>query len=326
MCFVFFNFTGSKMQLYQSLCLMLDAPSEELDKYLVTAPNKYKVYTIPKRTSGTRVIAHPAKQLKIYQRAVIKILEPLTPIHKAAFAYKKNTGIKQNASQHVKSKYLLKMDFEDFFHSITPTLFFGIFEQLAFELNAQDKQLLEQVLFWNPSKKTGGKLILSIGAPSSPFISNAIMYLFDQSLDILCKQRKVVYTRYADDITFSTNLKNGLFDLPELIREQLKIHFDGQITINEGKTIFTSKAHNRHVTGITLTNDGQLSIGRERKRMIASLIHQFTLGQLTEEDISYLQGMLAFAIDIEPTFKQRMIKKYTAAIIEQIVKAVKVTQ
>jgi len=307
------------MQLYQFLCKELSASKQEISDFVLSAPKKYKIYTIPKRSSGKRVIAHPAKKLKQYQRALISRLEPLLPVHEAAFAYKKNTGIKQNAQQHQKSKYLLKMDFQNFFHSITPELFFSIVKKHNVELSKDDKYLLEQILFFCPSKRTGGKLILSIGAPSSPLISNVLLFFFDQALYEVCKNQGITYTRYADDITFSTNNKNQLFEFPLVVKHLLVKHFSRQISINESKTVFSSMSHNRHVTGVTITNEGELSIGRERKRFISSLIHQFSLNQLPDEDRRYLQGLFAFACDIEPVFKQRMIKKYSLEIINKII-------
>ena len=312
------------MQLYQFLCTELSASKQEISDFVFSAPKKYKIYTIPKRTSGKRVIAHPAKKLKEYQRSLISLLEQSLPVHAAAFAYKKNTGIKHNARQHQKSKYLLKMDFQNFFHSITPDLFFSIIKKHAIDLSEEDEYLLKQILFFCPSKRTGGKLILSIGAPSSPLISNAILFFFDQALYEVCRDQGITYTRYADDLTFSSNIKNKLFELPNKVKLLLVKHFSGLITINEGKTVFSSMSHNRHVTGVTITNEGELSIGRDRKRYISSLIHQFSLNQLADEDRCYLQGLLAFASDIEPIFKQRMIKKYSLETINKIITGVKV--
>ena len=314
------------MQIYQFLYKELSANKQEVSSFALSAPKKYKIYTIPKRKSGKRTIAHPSKELKTYQRTVIRHLEQYLPIHSAAYAYKKNTSIKQNAKQHSKSKYLLKMDFLNFFHSITPNLFFSIIQRLNIEYSKEDKYLLTQLLFWSPSKRTGGKLVLSIGAPSSPFISNFVMFFFDKDLSENCRTLGVTYTRYADDITFSTNKRNILFDIPTLVKDKLSEHFEGFISINESKTIYSSKAHNRHVTGVTITNEGTLSIGRQRKRYISSLIHKFSVHQLPDEDINYLQGLLAFAKDIEPSFEHRMIKKYSTETINRIYKIAKVTK
>ncbi len=82
------------MQLYQFLIRNFRSPNHEISKFVLSAPKMYKIYTIPKRTSGKRTIAHPAKKLKEYQRALISLLEQSLPVHDVAFAYKKNTGIK----------------------------------------------------------------------------------------------------------------------------------------------------------------------------------------------------------------------------------------
>ncbi|MEI6543889.1 MAG: retron St85 family RNA-directed DNA polymerase [Methylococcales bacterium] len=311
------------MQIYEFLCKELSVSKQEINDFVSSAPKMYKVYTIPKRTSGKRLIAQPAKRLKDYQRVLIKLLEQKLPVHDAAFAYRKSISIKENAMQHQDSSYLLKMDFQNFFYSITPDLFFSILQNLNISVSSEDRYLLTQLLFFSPSKKTGGKLIMSIGAPSSPFISNSIMFFFDTAVYETCLRKGITYTRYADDLTFSCNKKQMLFDLPALIKQFLVEHFNGQITINESKTVFSSKANNRHVTGVTITNDDRLSIGRQRKRYISSLIHQFSLNQLPEEDISYLQGLLAFACHIEPLFKESMIKKYSSETISQIITSVR---
>lgn len=89
------------------------------------------------------------------------------------------------------------------------------------------------------------------------------MKKFDQLLSEICAKAGITYTRYADDMTFSTQRENVLFMLKEQIATLLAQSGYENITINESKTVFSSKAHNRHVTGVTLTNDNQLSVGRK---------------------------------------------------------------
>lgn len=305
-------------KLYATLCEKLGRTRSSLDRFSDNAPKKYKVYTIPKRTSGRRVIAHPSTELKRVQKKLVDILNHHFLVHQAAFAYKKNLSIKDNATKHQKSRYLLKMDFSDFFNSITPAILFAVCEAQSIDWSQAEQRLLTQLLFWNRTKSHGGKLVLSVGAPSSPLISNFVMFDFDQKMTELCKDKKIIYTRYADDLTFSTNQKNSLFDIPALVKTQLKSIYANQITINEMKTVFSSKAHNRHVTGVTLTNDNKLSLGRERKRMLSSLIHQYKIGILNEQDSYYLQGLLAFSMSIEPDFIKRMSVKYSPSLINTI--------
>jgi RNA-directed DNA polymerase len=288
----------------------------EVERFLINAPKKYKVYTIPKRTSGHRVIAQPSKELKEYQRAYLKIQS--LPIHDAATAYRIGLSIKENASAHKNNPYLLKLDLENFFNSISNKLFWKVWKSVQPLPNKKDKVLIEKLLFWCPSKVSGGPLVLSIGAPSSPLISNFFMYHFDIAISDFCSDKDIVYTRYADDLTFSTNHKDILFQIPELIKGQLNSLFGNTIKINRKKTKFSSKGHNRHVTGITITNDGHLSLGRERKRYIKHMVHQYLLEKLSREDIFHLKGLLAFTKHIEPAFISSLKEKYSVELINRI--------
>lgn len=144
------------------------------------------------------------------------------------------------------------------------------------------------------------------------------MYQFDELVTQECTKREIKYTRYADDLTFSTNSKGILFDIPQYIAKTLRSLFGDKIIINRRKTVFSSKAHNRHVTGVTIDNHGQLSLGRERKRYIKHLVYQYKQALLDIEDISHLRGLLAFAQHIEPDFIARLATKYSASIISQI--------
>jgi len=94
-------------------------PKTKLDYLIRSAPYRYKVYQIPKRSgAGLRTIAQPAKEIKKLQYWVIKNIFPSFPIHQAACAYLKGKNIFQNADAHSSKPYLLKLDFKDFFPSI----------------------------------------------------------------------------------------------------------------------------------------------------------------------------------------------------------------
>jgi RNA-directed DNA polymerase len=306
------------LKLYQFICDELETSKSVVDQFSETAPVRYKRFEIAKRTRGTRLIAQPSRKLKEFQSILVEFLEGFLPVHNAAHAYKKGSSIKKNASKHLKSKYLLKMDFENFFNSIKPIHFINILNEIRADFSQDELNLMINLLFWRPNKNYLEKLMLSVGAPSSPLISNSILYFFDLKVSTFCIKNNITYTRYADDLTFSTNQKGILFEMPEIVKSILNDSFSEKIYINERKTIFTSKAHNRHVTGITLTPDGRLSIGRSRKRYISSLVHKYANNSLEPEKINHLKGLLAFAYDIEPKFKAKILKKYGFDTIERL--------
>lgn len=299
------------------LCEALFINESDIVKFSKSAPYRYKKYSIPKRNGkGTRLIAHPSKELKTIQRLLIDFLAPFLPVSDYAFAYKKNFNIKDNAQVHCKTKYMLKMDFKDFFPSITPDLLFSELSKCNIEISETDKEVLSGLLFWKITRKSS--LRLSIGAPSSPLISNFVMFDFDIKLSDFCNKNNINYTRYADDITFSTNEKEVLFEMPNMVYKILGNTTQNRIKINAEKTIFSSKKHNRHVTGLTLTNSGTVSIGRKKKRMISSLVHKATLAPMDYENLMKLSGLLSYSFHIEPDFKNRLETKYGINTIQAI--------
>lgn len=304
------------MALTTKLAQQLEMPESQVLATLQRAPLLYKVYKIPKRNFGVRTIAQPTPLLKDLQRTFINIC-PL-PVHPAATAYRSGHSIKENARQHVRNSYLLKLDLNNFFNSITPDVFWQEWQQ-SFPMPAlAEKKHIERLLFWAPRRSLVGSLVLSVGAPSSPVISNFIMYRLDTQLTELCRTQRITYTRYADDLTFSSNARNVLFSLPKQVGLLLNELFAGQISINKRKTVFSSRAHNRHVTGICLTNEGKLSLGRAKKRYLKHLIHQHSLGYLEPVQIRQLQGWLAHVKHIEPTFITTLSEKYGSQILKQI--------
>lgn len=291
--------------LLSALAQKMGISEDVAEQFLINAPEKYKVYSIPKRGIGFRLIAQPSKELKVYQKTLLNLI--VLPINDTAKAYRLGESIKSNALIHSGNAYLLKMDLEDFFNSITPDVFWSVWQRFWELPDEYDMRVIESVTFW----KKDNSLVLSIGAPSSPMISNFCLFFFDEEINKFCVKNNISYSRYADDLTFSTNIRNVLFSLPKLIAKVLKENFSGALKINRGKTIFSSKAHNRHVTGITLSNDGKISLGRARKRYIKHKIHHYKLGLLDFDEINHLKGLIAFSKFIEPLFFESLEIKYS---------------
>lgn len=304
------------MKIVHQLATALNQPEEKIAQLLLSAPLHYKVYEIPKRTAGTRVIAQPTPALKALQRAFLTLIK--LPVHEAAMAYRPGLSIKDNAKRHQHNQYLLKLDLHNFFNSITPTVFWQEWSHAFKPLLDGEKQHLEHLLFWSPRVLHRSRFVLSVGAPSSPSVSNFIMLRFDETLQRLCENQQITYTRYADDLTFSTNVQSILFELPAVVAELLEEFFNGRLALNKRKTVFSSTAHNRHITGICITNEGQLSLGRAKKRYLKHLVHQFVLGQLAQEEVARLRGWLAFARHVEPRFIQSLQAKYGAEVVMNI--------
>ena len=282
-----------------------------------TAWRRYKVFTIPKRTEGRRTIAQPSKALKEVQRWLVGNELKDLPLHNAAMAYREKRNIGLNAKAHSASNFLLKMDFANFFPSIHPEhLTNHIARYGRGRWSHADITLICSLVFWRP--KGSPLLQLCIGGPASPFISNTVMYDFDLLVDKYCSDKGVTYTRYADDLAFSTREPNVLPEIEEAIFEFCKKLDYPQLVVNRGKTVHASRAVARKVTGLVLTPDHKVSIGRERKRMIRAGINRWNNGQLDAEEIEKIVGLLAFARDVEPDFVRRMAEYYGANSLQKL--------
>ncbi|AXE34718.1 retron St85 family RNA-directed DNA polymerase [Chromobacterium phragmitis] len=305
------------MSIIKYLADQLLLSEEDIRLFIKKAPYKYKVFAIQKRNNhGERIIAQPAKELKsIQQMVLIEFLKEL-PIHSCAMAYRHGISIKDNAKVHSSNTYLLKMDFADFFHSIRPEDLIEHYEKYKAKLSADDRVSLKKIFFWASRKPP--EIKLSIGAPSSPFISNTILFDFDSIVSKVCIAHEITYTRYADDLTFTTNIRDTLFDIPNLIARVIKDIDYPRLKINHTKTVFSSKRSNRHVTGLVLTNENQISIGRSMKRKIKTMIFLYSKKNLSPDDIKFLRGYLSHIHNVEPTFLHSLTKKFGTRIVTSI--------
>lgn len=300
----------------------LPISSNQLNRLIATAPHRYKTFYIPKKTPGElRLVAQPASEVKTLQRWVVDHLKDKFPIHLAAAAYQPGTGIKFNADQHKESRFVLKMDFKDFFYSIMENDLRSHFVKY-YDQNISNEDLDDfcRILLWAP-KYTRDRS-LCIGAPSSPFISNSVMYDFDSLLSVFCGEKEVKYTRYADDLTFSTNVENKLSSIFDFVIQLVSKLDYPKLKININKTVNTSRGRGIKITGVTVTADKKLSLGRDRKRAIRSMVNHFLLGHLSKDDVNKLNGLLAFANDIEPEFIIRIQTKYGFDILRKIHRSV----
>ncbi len=289
--------------------------TDKLLQIVRSASHRYRTYRISKRTRGFRVINHPTPELKFLQRWLNRNIFSQLPVHDAAFAYKRGVGITNNARLHYKNNYLLKIDFSNFFPSLkrkdVKTVLESHLADIMPDLEEDIGIILDIVC------KEGA---LTIGAPSSPVLSNALLYDFDCFVSTLCVKEQVTYSRYADDLYTSTNQQDKLAKILTAIRQNLQERSSPKLIINKEKTVFTSRKRRRVATGIVLTPDGHLSIGRDKKREIRTLIYLYSTNNLSPDKVSYLKGYLAFAISIEPEFIARVRQKYGENIISQVMR------
>lgn len=161
-----------------------------------------------------------------------------------------------------------------------------------------------------------GKRGLCIGAPSSPFLSNSIMYPFDLKMDEICSHYNVVFTRYSDDIALSSVEPNVLAIVERLLVDLLGEIKYPRLRLNYDKRKAVSRAAGMRVTGLTLANQGHVTVGRDRKRGVRSGVCKYLRGQISIKDIVRLRGELAFVFSVEPDFRRVLIETYGERVFE----------
>jgi RNA-directed DNA polymerase len=158
---------------------------------------------------------------------------------------------------------------------------------------------------------------LTIGSPTSPGLSNALCFDLDRKLAGLAQGNDAKYTRYADDLFFSTSIPDVLASIPNEVGKILEgIPLPSALQVNASKTRHSSKKGRRQVTGLVLSTANTVGIGRKRKRYIRSLI--FKYDTLTDKEKSTLAGLLAFAKSIEPDFINALVLKYGSPLLSQV--------
>jgi RNA-directed DNA polymerase len=293
--------------IIDQMATSLALPAAFLSKIANTGSHRYMEYQIPKRTGGTRTIHHPARELKLIQSWLLQNVLAYLPIHSSATAYKSGHSILGNAAQHVSNKYLLRVDFRNFFPSLKGADVAAVIPSkwprpANVDLTEVDIKFIRQIVCRNDA--------LTIGAPTSPCLSNVIMFDFDETWSKFSESRDVKYTRYADDLYFSTNRPDVLRGVLEMLRRSLASNHRPTLEINDAKTAFSSRKRRRLAAGLVLTSDRKISIGRHKKRILKSMVMKLTHNQLESHQVSSLRGWISYVRSVEPIFITALQRKY----------------
>lgn len=287
-----------------------------LERIIRTAPVRYKEFTIPKRNGEPRPVAQPAREVKMVQRALSRLLLNKLPIHHAATAYRTGISIADNADRHSGFGSILKLDFENFFPSITISDWRQYCRRTGCVETDEEIELTGSLLFKKYRQYRG--LRLAIGAPSSPILSNILMHDFDRKMTDFSNSEHVTFSRYADDLTFSAARTGYLTGITRQVRQVLA-EMDGPILrINAQKTVYATTKFRREVTGLILSNDGRVTIGKAKKRLLHAAVHRTTTGHVTPPQMAWLCGMLAYVNSVEPEFIQTLKRRYGQHAIDRI--------
>jgi RNA-directed DNA polymerase len=290
----------------------------ELLLLVATAPWRYKEHKIEKRNGrGFRIIAQPTSEVKLLQRTLLKYELYGLDVHGAATAYSKGSSTLMHARPHANARYLLKLDFKDFFPSLKAAAIIRSLLKNRSDLTETDAWVITQILC--RKSKSQHELHLAIGSPSSPFMSNHLMFDFDELVSEICAENECAYTRYADDIAVSTDAAGVLDKVKSLIEATLVELPHLGLTFNAAKTVNVSTKHRRTLVGLVLSNDGLVSVGRDEKRRLRASVEAFVHGRLDEEKTNKLRGQLAYTKSVDSLFVLKTCEKWGISSLAKIV-------
>lgn len=233
--------------------------------------SSYRHYTIPKKRGGVREIHAPSSLLKQAQKRLNFFLQAyylcIKPEEAHGFVvnpkyFGKECNIVENAKPHTGKKHILNIDLKDFFPSISAKRVYELFKSKHF-LFSEDIAVALALLTTYDKK-------LPIGSPTSPVISNFIALSLDHDLKVFCEANNLAYTRYADDLTFSSDThisEDSLLDIVSIIRKN-------DFQINEKKLRMKSSSSRQTVTGLVVNE--KVNVDRNLLKQIRAMLHDVT--------------------------------------------------
>jgi len=264
---------------------------------LYRAPDdmRYQHFEIPKRSGGMRQIHAPIGLVRELQDRLHVDLKQLYRAHPNAHGFIDGRSVASNASGHAGRRWVLNIDLEDFFPTINFGRVRGLLLRPPFELGLPAAAVVAQIV----THRNG----LPQGAPTSPVLSNFIAATLDRRLLRLAREHKLGYSRYADDITFSTDLPQ--FPPSLAVREQIEgggfkvaagdaleqaIRACG-FSINAKKVRIQGRGVHQSVTGLCV--NARVNVERRRIRQIRAMLHawaKFGLASAAAEHLKKYRG------------------------------------
>lgn len=271
--------------------------------YIKRIENCYHTFEIPKKSGGVRTISAPSNKLKYIQRGLsIELYRYRQAIHKdnnirlnVSHGFEKNKGILTNAAVHKNKKIVYNVDLKDFFESFHFGRVQGFFQKNKyFKLPYEVATVIAQLTCYNGH--------LPQGAPTSPVIANMICQIFDMRVLKLAKKYRLDYSRYADDMTFSTNDKHFIDNIESFYDELSNEISCAGFRINENKVRLQNHNSRQSVTGLVVNK--KVNVNHDYYKQLRAMANSlYTKGEFfigkERGTINQLEGMFSFIDNID---------------------------
>lgn len=256
--------------------------------------NHYRTFPLIKKDGTERIISAPRTYLKVIQWWILdNILNQLsTPDY--VFGFSKGKSIQDNARYHVGSAHILNVDIKSFFDTVTVRQVYLIFLELGYE--RKTSITLARLCTLNGS--------LPQGAPTSPSIANCVLTRADQRLQALAVSMGMKFTRYADDLTFSSSE----FIAPEFLAQVDATIREAGFELKAAKTRYAGTGGRREVTGLVAGEFVQPPL-EWRKRNRSRLHRLSQKARLERADIAYLLGLKGYSMQFPDAVQMQALSR-----------------
>lgn len=234
--------------------------------------HRYKQFSIKKKSGGTRQITAPRNQsFRLMLQYVNEIFKSLYEPSAYAMGFTEGRSVVTNANIHRGQNYVFNIDLKDFFPSIEQARVWKRLQLEPLNLQKPAANLLAGLCSMKVSSEDGVvKFVLPQGAPTSPILTNMICDKLDRRLVGLAKRFGLHYSRYADDITFSS--MHNVYQVNGAFRKELERIVNGQgFKINPEKTRLQKIGSRQEVTGLIVSD--KLNVTQKYVRDIRNILY-----------------------------------------------------
>lgn len=231
---------------------------------------RYHDFYIPKKSGGQRHISAPVNGLKSIQTYLNIIFQAIYEPSQWAMGFAQNRSVVDNAIIHIGQNYIFNLDIKDFFPSISQARIWGRLQVYPFSFNQQLASVIAGLCCMKVVTEESEKYILPQGAPTSPLLTNAICDKLDYKLSKLALHYGLRYSRYADDITFSS-MHNVYQQDSKFIKSLFHILQEQGFQVNEAKTRLQKRGGRQEVTGL-LVNE-KINVTRRYTEDIRNVLY-----------------------------------------------------
>ena len=214
---------------------------------------RYKTFYIPKKNGKLREISAPNRNLKEILYYLNMMLGEVYQASPSAMGFVKGRSIVDNAKLHIGQNYVLNLDLSDFFTSISQSRVCKRLQLAPFNFNEDVAKIISGLCCKKVVKDQKKGYVLPQGAPTSPLLTNAVCDFLDKKLRRLSFSHGVKYSRYADDMTFSS-MHNVYQEDSDFMKSLFSFIEEERFTVNPEKTRLQKRGERQEVTGLTVND------------------------------------------------------------------------